>query len=212
MTPPEVALRRLPGPGGRDPLDRAMEEATTLSPFRLMDDSAPARWRTATRVAFDDEHFHVAYDCEDDDAWGTFTERDAPLWREEVVETFLAAGEETPIRYFELEISPLASLFDARVENPRSDRDGMSVDTAWNCDGIRWRVERLPERQNWRARLAIPWRGIGLDRAPRSLRANFFRVERPRGGVDEYSGWSPTFTAPPDFHRPSRFGLLRLFD
>lgn len=213
MTSPTVDLRRLQAPADADPLTLSLDGAVGLGAFRLMDDSAPARWQTRTRVAFTASHFHVEYECADEDAWGTLDRRDDPLWSEEVVELFLGDGAETPTRYVEIEISPLATLFDARVESPNGDRNGMTVDTAWNCDGIHWRVERLSERQDWRARLAIPWRGIGLAGAPRFLRANFYRVERPRGGAEvEYSGWSPTMTSPPDFHRPSRFGLLRLFD
>jgi hypothetical protein len=45
---------------------------------------------------------------------------------------------------------------------------------------------------------------------PRRWRANFYRIERPRGGRPELSCWSPTFTDPPDFHRPERFGVLEL--
>jgi Carbohydrate family 9 binding domain-like len=45
--------------------------------------------------------------------------------------------------------------------------------------------------------------------APR-WRANFYRIERPRDGKPELSCWSPTFTEPPDFHRPDRFGVLEL--
>jgi hypothetical protein len=169
-----------------------------------------ARWSTAATVAWDEEFLHVEFVCEDDDAWGTMTERDAPLWREEVVEIFLAAGEEVPRLYYEFEVSPLCALFDARVTNPHGTRVDMTVETEWNCEGILWSVVKTETRDDWRARLAIPWRGLGLARAPRALRANFFRVERPRNGDDEYSGWLPTETDPPDFHRPEKFGLLRL--
>jgi hypothetical protein len=171
-----------------------------------------ARWNTETRVAWDERHLHVEFRCEDEDAWGTMLTRDAPLWREEVVEVFLAAGEAVPKLYYELEVSPLCALFDARVTNPHGTRDDMKVDTDWNCEGLEWRVENLEGGQNWMARLAIPWLGIGLQEMPRALRANFYRVERPRGGEDEFSGWSPTDTDPPDFHRPEKFGLLRLVD
>jgi hypothetical protein len=171
-----------------------------------------ARWETQTRLAWDEEFLHVEFRCEDEDAWGTHRERDAPLWREEVVELFLAAGEDVPLVYYEFEVSPSRALFDARVGNPNGTREEMTVDVRWNCAGIRWSVEKLNRRQDWLARLAIPWRGIGLESAPRALRANFYRIERPRGGVDEYSGWSPTDTDPPDFHRPEKFGILRLVD
>jgi hypothetical protein len=60
-----------------------------------------------------------------------------------------------------------------------------------------------------------PSRGAGEGRAVAALplywRANLYRIERPRdGGGAEFSCWSPTFTDPPDFHRPDRFGLLQL--
>jgi hypothetical protein len=140
------------------------------------------------------------------------SERDAPLWKEEVVEVFLAAGESDPRLYFEFEVSPLCALFDARVTNPHGTRREMSVDIPWNCEGLLCSVGKLDRREDWRARIAIPWQGLDLERAPRALRANFFRVERPRGGIEEYSGWSPTETDPPDFHRPEKFGLLRFLD
>ena len=171
-----------------------------------------ARWNTETRLGWDDDALHVEFVCEDEDAWGTLTGRDAPLWQEEVVEIFLAAGENVPRLYYEIEVSPLCALFDARVTSPNGTRADMTVDTGWNCEGIVWNVSSFAERNDWRARLAIPWKGIGLIGAPRALRANFFRVERPRGGVEEYSGWSPTETDPPDFHRPEKFGLLRFSD
>jgi hypothetical protein len=171
-----------------------------------------ARWNTETRLAWNDDALHVEFRCEDEDAWGSTTERDAPLWKEEVVEVFLAAGESDAILYYEMEVSPLCALFDARVTNPLGTRRDMVVDVDWNCEGLVWRVERTGVREDWIARLAIPWRGLDLAAAPRVLRANFFRVERPRGGADEYSGWSPTDTDPPDFHRPAKFGILELSD
>ena len=225
MTVPSIDVPRVPDgvrqsqrPKEKNLFEKEEEKAHTrgclLPRFRSMRGEV-ARWNTETRLAWDDGFLHVEFACEDQDAWGTMTERDAPLWQEEVVEIFLAAGDSVPLVYYEIEVSPLCALFDARVTNPRGDRADMRVETDWDCDGIEWSVERTGERDDWRARISIPWRGIELSRAPRSLRANFFRIERPRrssDGGDEYSGWSPTDTDPPDFHRPEKFGLLRLVD
>lgn len=198
MTPPRVAVPcRAAAPTG-------------LRPFVLADGRGAPRWPTQVALAWDETHLRVFFDCTDDDAWGTFTERDAPLWQQEAVELFLAAGEEIPAEYFEFEVSPAGVLFDARVANPHGDRIGMTVDTAWNCPGIEWRTAARGERADWRAELAIPWRGLDLDAAPAALRANFYRIERPRGGEPEFSCWSPTLTSPADFHRPARFGVLDL--
>ena len=45
---------------------------------------------------------------------------------------------------------------------------------------------------------------------PDTWRANLYRIERPRDAAPEYSCWSPTLTDPADFHKPARFGVLRL--
>ena len=183
---------------------------STLSPFVRADGRAPARWQTRVELAWDATHFHVRFHCRDDDAWGSFTERDAPLWQQEVVEVFLAAGDAVPTEYFELEINPGGTLFDARVANPHGDRRGLVVDPGWNCPDIEWGSEASGESQAWRAHLAIPWSGLECSIAPATLRANFYRIERPRGGEPEFSCWAPTFTSPADFHRPGRFGVLDL--
>jgi hypothetical protein len=183
---------------------------TELAAFSRADGRGPARWQTRVGLAWEESQLHVHFRCSDDDAWGTFTERDAPLWQQEAVELFVAPGEAVPTRYFEFEVSPSGVLFDARVANPHGDRIGLAVDTAWNCPGIEWGAEPTGERADWRAHLAIPWHGLGLEEAPATLRANFYRIERPRGGEPEFSCWSPTFTSPADFHRPGRFGLLDL--
>ena len=198
MTPPRVAV-----------LHRAAGR-TSLAPFTCADGRAPARWPTRVEVAWDETHLRAAFDCSDDDAWGTFSARDAPLWQQEVIELFLAAGDAVPTRYFEFEVSPAGVLFDARVANPHGDRIGMTVDREWNCPGLEWGAEPTGESANWRAHLAIPWHGLDLPEAPATVRANFYRIERPRGGEPEFSCWSPTLTAPADFHRPARFGVLDL--
>lgn len=183
---------------------------TALTPFVRADGRAKAHWQTEVEVCWESSHLRVRFRCSDDDAWGTFTERDSPLWQQEAVELFVAPGEAVPTNYFEFEVSPSGVLFDARVVNPHGDRIGMTVDTEWNCPGIEWSAEPAGERADWRAHLAIPWPGIGLEKAPATLRANFYRIERPRGGDPEFSCWAPTLTAPADFHRPAKFGVLDL--
>lgn len=178
-------------------------------PLVLVDGSGPPHQATWVRLGWDEEALHVRFDCEDRDAWGTFRKRDDPLWQEEVVEVFLAAGEEDPVDYAEFEVSPLGMVFDARIHNPTSLRKDMTADVAWDCPGLRWQVGRGAARQDWWAELAIPWPGLAAGR-PRLWRANFYRVERPRDGEVEYSAWSPTLTSPADFHKPARFGVLEL--
>ena len=180
-----------------------------LSPFLLADGSAPARWQTAVTADWDEERLYLRFECEDDDAWGSFTRRDDPLWQEEVVEVFLAPGEADPREYFEIEVSPLGTLFDARISNPTSKRADLRVDRTWDCPGIAWRAGRGGARRDWWAEIEVPWRSLAPEGPlPRVWRANFYRIERPLGGEVEFSCWSPTLTDPPDFHQPARFGRL----
>ncbi|HEV8579535.1 MAG TPA: carbohydrate-binding family 9-like protein [Thermoanaerobaculia bacterium] len=177
----------------------------------LADASGPAVQQTQVRICWDAEALHVRFECEDRDAWGTYRQRDDPIYEEEAVEVFLAPGEEDPARYFELEVSPLGVLFDARIHNATSQRIDMSGDPSWNCPGLRWSAGIGTARQDWWAVLAIPWSGLlSTGDVPPIWRANFYRIERPRGGEPEFSCWSPTLTRPADFHKPARFGVLEL--
>jgi hypothetical protein len=182
-----------------------------LPPFTLADGSGPAIQQTRVRLCRDAAALYVRFDCEDRDAWGTYRRRDDPIYEEEAVEIFLAPEAEDPARYFELEVSPLGVLFDARIHNPTSQRSDMTGDPSWDCPGLRWSAGAGAARQDWWALLAIPWSGLlPAGDPPRLWRANFYRIERPRGDEPELSCWSPTLTSPADFHRPGRFGVLEL--
>jgi hypothetical protein len=167
-------------------------------------DGAPPRLRTSVRVGTRDGDLLVRFDGRDRGAVATLRERDGPLWKEDVFEVFLSP-QAIPTLYYEFEVNPLGALFDARVESPEGRRETMRVEVAWNCPGLSARVERRTDR--WSAVLRIPLRPLA-EHAVDSWRANFFRIDR--GSPDEYSAWSPTGADPPDFHRPAKFGWLRL--
>lgn len=188
------------------PADRLV----SLPALRLVDarDGAPPRLPTAVRVARRGGELLVRFDGRDAGVVATRTRRDDALWTEDVFEIFLAPPN-SPAVYYEFEVNPLGALFDARVASPEGRRESMRVDVAWNCAGFRARVSRRPDR--WSARIAIPLAPMGGDRDG-VWRANFYRIDRgaPGEGGDEFSAWSPTGADPPDFHRPDRFGILRL--
>ena len=180
-------------------------------PLVLAEDGGVPVQPTELRLAASAERLWVRFDCRDDEPWSTFTQRDEPLWQEEVVEVFLAAGERVPRRYVELEINPGGALFDAWVDNPTGDRARMTVDTGWDCPGLAWEAGEV--RDGWWAALSIPWRSVlggPTVEVPRLWRANFYRIDRPSGAPPEHSAWSPTLADPADFHRPGRFGVLEL--
>jgi hypothetical protein len=182
----------------------------TIVLVRAVDGLPPRR---ATRVELEAaaDRLIVRFDAEAPAPWATIRDRDGRLWEEEVVELFVAAGAGDPRHYFEIEVNPLGACFDARVESPAGDRRGMIVDSSWDCVGLVTDVEIDAVAGRWRTRLELPWRALADDgAAPRELRMNLFRIERPRDGESaEFSAWSPTFVDPPDFHRPARFASVK---
>jgi hypothetical protein len=211
VPPPRLAVPR----GPERPFDDegrvrgdAWDGAAVASPFVLSHGAGPAVQQTEARVFWTPEALCIRFECEDREPWGTLTRRDDPLWQEEVVEVFLAPGEEDPRRYFEFEVSPAGVLFDAVIHNPHARRSDMEIVTAWDCAGIRWHA--APRRGGWSAGLVLPWVSMTEGPLPRVWRGNLYRIDRPRGGEPEFSCWSPTLVSPPEFHRPSRFGVLDL--
>jgi hypothetical protein len=191
--------------------DWTWDDAAILPSFTLADGSGLAIQQTVTRVCYNDQAFFVRFDCDDRDIWGTSTQRDDPIYDEEVVEVFIGPGEETQVDYYEFEVSPNGVLLDLTVHNPTSQRAELKVDFAWDCPSLRWAAGRDDAKHHWWAVLAIPWASIGATaELPKVWRANFYRIERPRDAEPEFSCWSPTMTEPADYHKPAYFGVLEL--
>jgi hypothetical protein len=166
--------------------------------------SAP-RLTTSVRVGFREGALQVRFDGRDAGVVATYERRDEPLWKEDVFEVFLSPLPEADV-YYEFEVNPKGALFDARIASPEGRRATMQADVGWNCPGLGARVRLRPDR--WSALLTIPLAPMDPTGGVRVWRANFFRVDR--GPTDEYSAWRPTFSDPPDFHVPARFGRLSL--
>jgi Carbohydrate-binding family 9 len=158
------------------------------------------QWGTEVRIGWEEQGLLVLFLCQDPEPWATLTQRDQPLWEEEVIEVFLDPfGDRTC--YFEFEVNPLNAVLDVFV---RRTRTGLRKEFSWNCDGLITATGRLP--YGWVAALQIPFSGLGNCQPNQSWRANFCRIERPKKQPRELSAWSPTFAG--TFHVPERFGLL----
>jgi len=187
---------------------------SSVTGFRLADDSGPPRQGTTAVVQATAAALTISFACVDTDAWGTLRGRDAPVYKEECVEVFLAAGPDSPRDYFEFELSPLGTFFDAKIHNPTGRRESLSADLAWDAPGATWKARVDPAKARWSAEIRLPWAALGYpsaSRLPRTWRLNLYRIDRPRDGSPaEFSCWSPTLASPPNFHLPQRFGTLRL--
>ena len=158
---------------------------------------------TSVRAVWDAEELRVLFHAEDTHAWATMTERDAPLYEEEVVEVFLDPVGDLE-SYFEIEVNPLNAVLDLVL---RRNRSGYVKDFAWHCEGLRTAVTKSATA--WCVEIAIPFRSVTTapPQAGDRWRVNFCRIDRPPGVPRELTAWSPAARA--NFHTPERFGILQ---
>ena len=169
--------------------------------LRRASDGAAPRLATQLVLSHDGECLTALFLGADDGVAATFLRHDEPLWKEDVVELFLAP--ERPSRYFEIEVNPLGTTFDAVIDSPDLDRATMTADLGWTCEGLAAFVRTTPASLDVVVR--VPFASLGAS-PEGEWRANFYRIDR--GSADEYSAWQPTMKTPPDFHVPHVFGGL----
>lgn len=179
--------------------------------LRRATDGTVPRLATTVTAYCDDSYLTIVFSAADDHVAATHRAHDAPLYDEDVVEVFLAPG--PPSEYFELEVNPLGTTFDARIESPEGVRGAaMRSEVGWTCEGLVTAVRTMVELDgaiSVDTLMRIPFAALGYatPKAGDSWRANFFRIDRHPSG-DEYSAWQPTLREPADFHVVSAFGVL----
>ena len=177
----------------------------------------PAPYRTRFRALWSAAGLHLRFDADDDAPWFTMSERDAPIWEEEVVEIFL-----DPVgdgRYVEVEVNPAGVVCDLRRLGPgESGSDEIPVpagvmDRGFDVAGLEVSVTESDD--GWTVTAFLPWRGLDLEAPPpgTTIAFNVFRIKRP-GGPEApaegavFAAWSPT--GGPSFHAPDAFRPLHL--
>lgn len=179
------------------------EQLDTVNLVQTLDGSPP-RLQTEVQLAYDDYSLYIRYECEDDHVVANMLNRDDPLYEEDVVEIFIdRAG--TGERYYEFELSPLNTLFDAEI----AWRDGKRFDirTEWDADGIKTKVQPSSREGYFNYLLTIPLHNFGPLPEPGEIwRMNLYRIDDDVEGARHYWAWSPTGLI--NFHRPNRFGKL----
>jgi hypothetical protein len=189
----------------------------TASEMFASTDGTLGTQRTAVKILADEEDLHVQFECLDNPyhSYNTYREHNSDMWNQEVFEVFIAPGSEVPSRYMEIEINPNNALFSAWIDNP----DGVSFGVNFvrpEESGIIHQV--AVEGESWNGTLKIPFSLIGKSD---TYRLNFYRIvlkEEPLSkewvgdtANSDYLCWSATMSGEqPAFHRPARFGTLKI--
>jgi hypothetical protein len=177
---------------------------------------------SAARLLWDDRHLYAFVEVEDADVFSPYAERDAPLWKEDVVELFVDAdGDRTG--YVELQVNPNGAIFDAFFPRTRS----QPSDVAWDSGLIAaiavhgTRDRRDDVDRGWDVEIAIPLAAVKGTNVAMPVRIppqpgdrwrlNLVRIDRPRDrGRIAASSWNPITIQ--DFHAPARMLAVEFAD
>jgi len=193
--------------------EQAWQDAARTGFLMRSDGKEPARQRTEARLTWDNKNLYLAFECEDEDIFSSYTRRDEPLYMQEVVEVFFDPDGDRG-DYLEFEVSPAGVMFDASFS---ARRKGMklsfnpSVQVAVKVDGTL--NVRDDQDQGWTVELGLPFsqmtgRGSFPPKKDDQWRFNIFRIDKT-GQSGEASSFKPTRG---DFHDLNAFGTLRFSD
>jgi len=186
------------------------------------------RFRTRSKMLWDDEFLYIAAELEEPDVWATLTAHDSVIFHDNDFEVFLNPTGDTR-NYFEFEINALNTGWDLFLNKPY--REGGKADNSWEIPGLRTAVSvdgtlndpRDTDRR-WTVELAFPWTafqprsGKGRPSPGDEWRINFSRVEWQHDVVDgkyvkrpglreDNWVWSPQGLI--DMHVPEHWGYVR---
>ena len=160
-------------------------------------------------VAHTDKALVVLFDVKEDHVRAVSLEENGPVWEDSCVEIFLAIpGAEG---YFNFETNCIGTKL-ASKRRSRTDADHFSdsLMDRIRCFGSMPHepVDSEGREQSWWLAEMIPFELIGLDKAPESLRMNFYKCG-DKTAHPHFLSWNPIDLPKPDFHRPEFFGELR---
>ena len=146
--------------------EEAWRTAPRSSRFADLIHGTSAHFDTRAAVLWDDEYLYVAYWIEEPDVRATLTERDAPIYRDNDVELFIAGRD----GYYEFEINAYGTIYEVLF--------------FWLEEFQRYGYSKMPEfdRSHPQAR---PFNGVGFTAHPRGKRIGFWNWDFPglRKGV-----------------------------
>jgi Carbohydrate family 9 binding domain-like len=189
----------------------------------------PPRFRTRLKMLWDDTYFYVGAELQEPHVWGTLTQHDAVIFRDNDFEVFIDPDGDNH-NYAEFEINALNTGWDLLLSKPY--RDGGVADDGWEIPGLKTAVYVDGTVNNpgdtdrgWSVEIAFPWEVLGKLSAQAApphdgdqWRVNFSRVEWQHQVTDgKYHRifdrrednwvWSPQGVI--DMHRPERWGYVQ---
>lgn len=188
----------------------------------LGDNQTVPKTNTWAKLLWDDTYLYVAFYCVDVNLVATYTDRDDPLYKEDVVEVYIDPDGDGE-NYLEVEVSPTNIVFDLWLTKPR--KEGGQGNTDWTMDGLKTQStykgslnSNSDEDESWICEMALPFVAMKFSASSVNFppqendvwRFNLYRFDRAYNNDKngEATGWSQTEGGQ---HEPTKFGKI-IFD
>ncbi len=199
---PRITCPRIPAPEIDGTLsDGEWDGAGATTGFVGLNENLLVEDQSSVFVGHDAENLYIAFKCRDPlkrPLVATHTDRDAAVYQEDAVDTFLMPGP-GQYPYYQLVTNPIGTRFDMRLY----DDDGRrGKDVSWNPDST---VGTSKGDGRWVMEMAIPFEdlgGLGTPQPGDTWRVNF---TRDADAASRLSSWAYTGG---NFHRTSNFGAM----
>jgi len=192
-------------------------------------------FKTKVKMLWDSTYFYFGAELEEPHLWGTLTERDAVIYKDNDFEIFIDPDGDTH-NYYELEINALGTEWDLLLLKPYHDVDSWGPTVAidsWDIVGLKTKVfldgtinDPSDTDVGWSIEIAIPWKVLeetipnAHPEIGEQWKVNFSRVHWNRDIVNgkyvktkdrEYNWvWSPQGHI--YMHLPELWGLVQFED
>ncbi len=175
------------------------------------------RFRTRSKMLWDDKYLYIAAELEEPDVHATLTAHDSVIFHDDDFEVFLKPLPESP-SYYEFEMNALNTGWDLFLSKPY--KLGGKADNSFDIAGLKTAVAvqgtlNKPDDKDrgWTLEIAYPLDAFATRQsvphpvAGTTWRINFSRVEWKAGQAREDNWvWSPQGLI--DMHVPERWGYL----
>ena len=184
------------------------------------------RFRTRAKIAWDDTYLYFAAELAEPHVWGTLTQHDSVIFRDNDFEVFLDPDGDT-LEYYEFEMNALNTGWDLFLNKPY--RFGGKADNKWEIPGLKTAVhidgtlnDSRDTDRGWSLEIAMPWSALGQHpHAGKEWRINFSRVEwqhelvdgkyvKVKGTKEDNWVWSPQGVI--NMHVPEHWGYVKFVE
>src|SRR5262249_19208575 len=120
------------------------------------------RFRTRAKMLWDDRYFYVAAELEEPHVWGTLTQHDSVIFRDNDFEVFIDPNADSH-EYYEFEMNALNAGWDLLLKKPY--KDGGPALNEWEIPGLKTAVHvegtlnnAADQDKGWSVEIAFPWK------------------------------------------------------